>query len=211
MRESLLLQELHRFLWEGERPAEVRPEEQKYPAQGQSENQCTPVNSPESNGNPREENIIYLHQLPLPTTCIGYMNSPFSSFRFTMPAAFVMLLATGNCVEKLDPSIKAQYQETADRFCHAVVECLKDDLAKRMEKEPQKRDLFLSRMDRDLCLEGQYEKISGLQNHMDQSSILDRYQRCSEALEADPNCQSRIAALKSNPDCKSIRSASEFP
>tara|TARA_B100001778_G_C18502209_1_gene590203 strand:- start:246 stop:665 length:420 start_codon:yes stop_codon:yes gene_type:complete len=139
------------------------------------------------------------------------MNALQSGFRPLILTLAASLTTLSYCVEKPDPSVKDRYQETADRFCNAVVECLKEDLAERMDKEPQKRDLFLSRMDRDLCLEGQYQKISGLLNHMEENSILDRYQRCSEALEAKEDCSQRIQELKSNPDCKSIRSASEFP
>ena len=153
-------------------------------------------------------NIIYLPQVLAQRTCNGYMN-PVIRGTSLLLAGCIMFLA--GCVEKPDPSIEARYQATADRFCNAIVECLKEDMAQKMKDQPQKRDLFLQRMDRDLCLSGQYQKIAGLQELMDEGTILDRYTRCSDTLEASEDCIARLDALKSNPDCKSIRTAQEFP
>lgn len=125
--------------------------------------------------------------------------------------ASLVLLPFSHCVEAPDPALEARYQETAHRFCNAVVECLKEDLEQRLQAEPRKRDLFLQRMDQDLCRQGQYEKIQGLQDRMKEGTILERYSDCSRRLEETKDCSERLAFLKSDPNCKSIRFSQEFP
>ncbi|MCB1140324.1 MAG: hypothetical protein KDK23_16320 [Leptospiraceae bacterium] len=126
-------------------------------------------------------------------------------------AAISLSLFFFACAEQPDPALEKKYQETADQFCQAIVECLKEDLSEKLKDQPRKRDLFLQRMDQDLCRKGQYQKARGLQEQMDEGTILERYRSCTDALKASESCKSRLSLLKENPDCRSIHTTPEFP
>ena len=154
---------------------------------------------------------IFLPVPPPQASCNGSMKPAFFTRK---PYAFLTIalaLFLAQCVERPDPDVEARYQASADRFCNAIVECLKEDISEKMADQPRKLDLFLQRMDQDLCRSGQYQKIQGLQQRMEEGTLLERYERCSVALESTEDCKTRIELLKENSDCRSIRTDQEFP
>lgn len=112
-------------------------------------------------------------------------------------------------------ALRDRYQADADRFCNAIVDCVKEDTARRLAAEPERRDMVLGRMSVDLCRENQYLLIgslsadplgpqpAGMPAGMDE--MYAAYSRCSAAVAGAPNCAERRTAYQAHPDCARIR------
>ena len=132
---------------------------------------------------------------------------------------FSLLLAgvlTGpGCAKEKRPSpeIIARYEQDADRLCRAIVGCIKADISARLAGHPERRDLILKRMSRDLCIKGQYRLIGQLsvtpmpdRNRPRPGPELYRlYAECSRAVARESNCSRRKEIHKNHPACKQIR------
>ena len=119
----------------------------------------------------------------------------------------LMAFACSKNKPEVPEEILARYQKDAGILCEAIVDCMKEDTAKRLAADPVRRDLVLSRMDRDLCRQGQYRQIGDLSSDPDGEGFAfnpehyEMYSRCSAAVAGAPTCQERLAAHKTNPDC----------
>jgi hypothetical protein len=109
------------------------------------------------------------------------------------------------------PEIVKKYQADADRFCGAIVECMKEDVRTRMKDRPERRDMVLKRMDRDLCIKGQYALIGRLSvdpypepARTDPESYA-TYSECADAVAAAPDCDIRRERYNTHPACVKIR------
>lgn len=110
------------------------------------------------------------------------------------------------------PEIVRQYQKSADLFCNAIVECFKKDVTDRLKDSPDREQLVLSRMNRDLCRKGQYSLIGKLSVDMSKSmpaqtdpSLYKTYEECAMAVAHSPDCKTRKKVHREHPACKKIR------
>ncbi|MEQ9366109.1 MAG: hypothetical protein RIF32_17835 [Leptospirales bacterium] len=121
------------------------------------------------------------------------------------------------CKKKPEPpplAVMQKYQAQADRLCHAVVECIKEDTAKRLADQPRRRDMVLARMGQDLCVENQYQLIGNLSTEAlgprpadYDEALYQRYGRCVAAVEAADDCESRREQYFNHPECRGLRDA----
>lgn len=120
---------------------------------------------------------------------------------------------TGACKEKpnLAPALRARYDADAARLCSAIVDCLKADVNERLKNEPERRDMLLGRMTRDLCKEEQFSLIGaasvnvGAAAPLDDEAIYQSYSACSAAVASANDCQARRDAYRNNPDCARLK------
>lgn len=125
----------------------------------------------------------------------------------------ICLLPLWNCrpSQKLTPEMAALYQEEAHRMCTAIVDCMKEDVEARLKDEPERRDMVLRRMNRDLCLKGQYELIGRLSVDPTQKvrpasdELYKIYGECSQAVAASPGCAERKTTHRTHPACRKLR------
>ena len=109
------------------------------------------------------------------------------------------------------PQVLARYAADADAFCKAIVECIKEDVAARMDDRPERRDMILDRMDRDLCIDGQKKllgKLSVDPAGKDAGYIAAQYEAygaCTKAVVAAENCEDRRTTHKTDPACVKLR------
>lgn len=126
----------------------------------------------------------------------------------------ICLVLFSFCKPEVDESIQVAYQKNADLLCNAITECLKEEVAQRMESEPERRDLILKRMDRDLCLKNQYRligdrstAISG-SNPETEKDLYETYERCAVAVASYDTCARRKQEFETNTNCLKVRSES---
>ncbi len=119
----------------------------------------------------------------------------------------------GACKEKpnLAPALRARYDVDAARLCNAIVDCLKADVSERLKDRPERRDMLLGRMTRDLCKEEQFSLIGaasvnvGPSAPLDDEAIYQSYSACSAAVAAASDCRARQAAYRNFPDCARLK------
>ena len=190
------------LLWEEEDPAADRPEEQKYPP-GQARAKSSAVN-PEPTG-------FYLPRPGQRGSCYRLMQSSAShrSGRRIVLVASFLILASAYCRPTPNESLRNQYQDVANKFCTAMVDCMKEEISQRLATQPQKRDFLIRRLDQDYCIEGQFEIIQGLESRNEPEQIMKNYQSCAEAVTQSESCQQRRAVLASDESCKKMRALPE--
>ncbi|MCR9142262.1 MAG: hypothetical protein NXI24_08415 [bacterium] len=141
-----------------------------------------------------------------------------AQIRLLLGLAVCCALATGfaACKKKPEPvplEVMQRYQAQADRLCRAVVKCIKEDTARRLADQPQRRDMVLARMGQDLCVKNQYQLIGSLSteplgakpaDYDDQ--LYERYGRCVAAIEAAQDCETRRERYFQHPECAGLRS-----
>jgi len=109
------------------------------------------------------------------------------------------------------PEVATRYFQNIDRFCHAIVNCMKEDVRKRLSDQPERRDMVIARMDRDLCQKEQYRLIGSLsvKPHPDRprtdQEIYSLYDSCVQAIAAASDCSARLDLYRNNPSCIAIR------
>ncbi len=128
---------------------------------------------------------------------------------------FTMLWLPASQCRKARPEppdeVKARYFADADRFCHAIVECMKQDIIRRVDRDLRRRDLILSRMNQDLCIKNQYHLIGDLSvspyGHEAslEEELYQEYHNCAEAVGVATTCQERLQKVKENESCRKIR------
>ncbi|MCB1307918.1 MAG: hypothetical protein KDK30_07060 [Leptospiraceae bacterium] len=119
--------------------------------------------------------------------------------------------------------MKLQYKEDALKVCRAISDCLQADVRERLADEPERRDMIVRRMDRDLCVERQFEQIS-TDLKMIGESVTDAYtemrptgseeyyrsySRCAEVIDQAPDCASVRTAYDDDPACAILHSRPE--
>lgn len=120
---------------------------------------------------------------------------------------------TGACKEKpnLAPALRARYDADAARLCTAIVDCLKADVSERLKNQPERRDMLLGRMTRDLCKEEQFSLIGaasvnvGPATPLDDEAIYQSYSACSAAVASASDCRARQDAYRNFPDCARLK------
>lgn len=129
---------------------------------------------------------------------------------------FVLMLlffSIGACDSRpyLSEEQKAAYQKSADQFCRAITRCIKEDVQERLAHEPRYRAHVVSRMDRDLCMKGQYNLIGSLSVDpqsgppLDQKKLYDLYSECSNAVAGAPDCETRKELHRTYKSCTALR------
>ena len=115
--------------------------------------------------------------------------------------------------EKPSPEIVARYHKDADRFCRAIVDCIKADISRRLADKPERRDMILRRMTRDLCIKGQYRLIGDIsvdplpdrKRPLPGEEVYRMYSECSRAVAEADNCEDRKRIHKTNEACQKLR------
>lgn len=108
-------------------------------------------------------------------------------------------------------SVITAYKADADRFCSAIVDCMKDDVKKRMAAEPERRDMIIKRMDRDLCIKGQYALIGQSSVELTvkkpafQPEHYKTYSECANAVASAKECTERMKIYRELPACRTVR------
>ncbi len=132
---------------------------------------------------------------------------------------FALTLAPAGCKRRpnVPEAVKLRYYQHADRLCRAVVECIKADTARRLAAEPERRDMVLGRMTRDLCREEQYRLIGVPSTSPDLSNarapfgpeearLYEAYGRCADAVSAQAdNCDGVRRAYEEDGNCVEVR------
>ncbi len=110
------------------------------------------------------------------------------------------------------PEILARYQADADRYCRAIVDCIKEDVAARLRGEPERREMVLKRMSQDLCLKGQYQLLGKLSvdpapgpGRPYNPDVYVTYGQCARAVVEQKDCERRRATHKQFPACQRLR------
>lgn len=107
----------------------------------------------------------------------------------------------------ISPELRQRYDLDAARLCNAIVDCLKEDVARRLADQPERRDVTLSRMTRDLCKERQFALIGqvsvapGPAALRTDQEIYESYGRCSASVAAAADCNERRRLYRQDPDC----------
>lgn len=138
-----------------------------------------------------------------------------------LPILSLTLLAAAfaGCKQKPDVPelVKLRYFQHADRLCRLVVECIKADTAERLAAEPERRDMVLGRMTRDLCREERSRLIGvpsttpDLTNQQapfgpEEARLYDIYGRCADAVTAQAgNCDAVQRAYEQDGNCNEVR------
>ena len=120
------------------------------------------------------------------------------------------------CGKKKRPEAQftEQYYADAKIFCDAIVECMKKDIGDRLKDHPERKEMVMNRMTRDLCLKGQTHLIGELSvevtpvknNLSDKKNLYEEYHKCAKAVYEAPSCDDKKSAHKSHPSCIKIRS-----
>ncbi len=128
-------------------------------------------------------------------------------------SVFLFLSLCAACSRPVVPpeSVVAAYKADADRFCAAIVDCMKEDIKKRMAAEPERRDMIIRRMDRDLCVKGQHALIG--QSSVDlttkkpvfQPEHYKTYAECAGAVAGAKECTERMRIYRELPACRTVR------
>ena len=140
--------------------------------------------------------------------------------RLFVHGSAVAFLALGLfCQKAAAPSaaILARYQEDAARLCLAVVDCVKEDVGRQMAAHPERRDMVLARMDRELCVKNQYRLIGDLSvwpglagagvSNPDELYAL--YSQCSLAVSRAPHCALRKRLHREEDSCRRLRALAD--
>lgn len=125
---------------------------------------------------------------------------------------FVLTLCTRTSAPPEEVIVR--YKADADRFCAAIVDCMKEDVRKRMAHEPERRDMILRRMDRDLCVKGQHVLIG--QSSVDLTTKKPAYNpehykvysHCADAVARAKDCAERMRLYQDLPECRTVRGKS---
>jgi hypothetical protein len=141
------------------------------------------------------------------------MTARSRQLRLVGAALLGAVVLTGACKEKpsLPPELRARYDVDAARLCNAIVDCLKADVSERLKDRPERRDMLLGRMTRDLCKEEQFSLIGAASVNavpttpLDDEAIYRSYSACSVAVAAADNCQARQAVYRNFPDCARLK------
>ena len=142
--------------------------------------------------------------------------SNYSARRSPLTPVFIFILLSilaPACSKPKDPpaAVKALYQQDAARLCEAITECIKQDVEVRLKNSPHRRKMVLSRMNKDLCLQGQFALVGRLSvNPWGKKPVYNPehyrwYSACSKAVSAAENCESRRSIHKTFPDCVNLR------
>jgi len=135
----------------------------------------------------------------------------------TKPVFISVLLIFGLlfCSKPADPppGVILKYQKDAHRYCNAIVNCIKKDISDRLKSKPERRDMILSRMKRDLCIKNQYRLIGKLSVNPDPKkntlpydpALYKLYSECSLAVSSAADCTKRKEVHKTHPSCKKLR------
>jgi len=120
------------------------------------------------------------------------------------------------CGKKKRPEtlLTDQYYADAKIFCDAIVECMKKDIEDKLKEHPERKEMVIRRMTRDLCLKGQIQLIGNLsvevipenKNFLDQKILYEEYHKCAKAVSEAPTCDYKKSIHKSHPSCIKIRS-----
>lgn len=121
----------------------------------------------------------------------------------------------GGCARKpeLPKEVRERYQKDAARLCHAIVDCIKEDVSRQLAKAPERRDMVLGRMTREHCVENQYRLIGDLSVGMQPGKIkiefdpklYELYSQCSQTVAGATTCHERKRLHREAPSCVQLR------
>lgn len=106
-----------------------------------------------------------------------------------------------------------QYQAAAERLCLAMVDCVKQDVGRQMAAHPERRDMVLARMDRELCVKNQYRLIGDISvwpglprgGIANAEALYRLYSSCSEAVSGVSDCAARKRLHREEDSCRRLR------
>lgn len=108
--------------------------------------------------------------------------------------------------------VLAKYSADTDRFCAAMVDCIKEETEKHFQGSPERREMVLRRMSRDLCVKGQQSIIGRLSVDPLSKTVVpfnpalyQAYSSCAAAVSEAKTCPDRLRVHRENPDCLKIR------
>ncbi len=140
----------------------------------------------------------------------------FGARKGALPLAGVLLLLSllTHCSRKPEPpppEVVARYQAHAGRLCEAIVDCMKEEVRERLARQPERRDLVLARMDRDLCLKEQYALIGEISVDPTPAAAPYReehyrlYEACADAVTKAATCEERRDIHRTDTSCVRLR------
>lgn len=141
-----------------------------------------------------------------------HRNAALSPLFFLILGLSVGFIAP-SCKRKLllDKEIQTRYNADANAYCNAVVNCLKQEISEKLADEPERRDMVLARMKRDLCVEKQFHLIGDLTTEPYKGKpVLDEklyntYSLCTKAIVNAPNCIEMKRIHQEEENCKALR------
>lgn len=139
---------------------------------------------------------------------------PEQIFPLTSLLLSSLLLSAIGCKRAVapPPEVWQKYQQDADQLCNAIVDCMKQEVKTRLADHPQRRDMVLKRMDRDLCIKGQYSLIgklsvdpSGGKPASYREEYYNQYHNCAIRVVAAKDCTERQTIHRTDPSCIAVR------
>ncbi len=124
------------------------------------------------------------------------------------------ILTVGACRKPSSTPPKAilvKYQADALRLCGAIVDCIKQDVANRLQGQPERRKMIMNRMTRDLCVKKQTAFIGKLSTDPSGKGFAFKpenyklYSECSKAVAGAPKCAERRRLHKEHASCRGLR------
>lgn len=131
-----------------------------------------------------------------------------------------LLASFTGCKKPSEPpqEIQARYFTQATIFCQTMVRCMQEDMRKRLADAPQRRDLVLSRMNKEVCHKTQIKAMSqlhllgsleadprGPQIVAYDAELYRAYGNCTQVLSSATDCNAVHAAYNNHPDCRKVR------
>ena len=109
------------------------------------------------------------------------------------------------------PEVVQRYQAHADQFCRAVLTCMKEEVEQRLANSPERRDMVTRRMDRDLCVENQYNLIGelsvdprGAQAANYEPELYEAYGECARVVAESADCETLRGNYRDHPACRRL-------